>query len=43
MPLARIKNSGLEELSAVKGISKKDAERIVAYFARAREKKGEKK
>jgi len=43
MPLARIKTSGVEELSAVKGISRKDAERIVAYFARAREKKGEKK
>ncbi len=39
MPLARIREATVEEISAIKGISKKDAEKIVTYFKKKRGKK----
>ncbi len=42
MPLAKIKIASIKELSAIKGISVKDAEHIRAYFDSAK-KKGENK
>ena len=38
MPLGRIKTATAEELAAVKGIGKRDAEAIVAYFASKKRK-----
>lgn len=39
MPLAKIKTATVEELSAVKGISKRDAEAVYTYFDEERKKK----
>lgn len=39
MPLAKIKTATVAELSAVKGISKRDAEAIYTYFEEERKKK----
>ncbi|MBQ2793187.1 MAG: hypothetical protein IJF05_00635 [Clostridia bacterium] len=39
MPLAKIKTATAAELSAVKGISEKDAKEIVAYFENERKNK----
>lgn len=39
MPLAKIKTATVEELSAVKGISKRDAEAVYTYFEEERKKK----
>ena len=39
MPLAKIRTATAEELSAVKGISKRDAEAVYTYFDEERKKK----
>ncbi len=39
MPLAKIRTATVEELSAVKGISKRDAEAVYTYFDEERKKK----
>ena len=43
MPLARIKESSVDELMSVKGISRRDAEAIHAYYLRHSGKKKERK
>ena len=43
MPLGRIKEAGVEELCRVRGIGKRDAERIVEYFDSSRKKSVERK
>ena len=40
MPLGKIRTATVEELSAIKGISLSDAEKIVEYY---KEKRGKKK
>ena len=40
MPLSRIRQASVDELAAVRGIGRVDAERIVKYFE---EKRGKKK
>lgn len=43
MPYGKIKEASREELLAVKGIGKADADRILAYFSKSKAKGGEKK